>query len=247
MPSTTPHSRRARITAVLTALTAVTFTLTAMPAQAAGPAYSGKGWKANTTAGVYSFGNWPYTIVYADATARTKLRGYFNAPAAQLTSVTGLKFTNSTIIDTTPVGSCPAKGRIVVHYQYRPTGQKSISHASPCYMPTSRAAAGGHVQMDSEYWTVPGWFSSNAAINEYYRKNLVTHELGHMALAHPNRDINRDGKVANYECDKNTSGWYPVMCSPHGGARSPNFAGLYTPYDVTGLKQMAANWSLRGN
>ncbi|HEX5567255.1 MAG TPA: hypothetical protein VFY14_10110, partial [Streptomyces sp.] len=143
-------------------------------------------------------------------------------------------------------GACPPRHRIVVHYTYRPMGIKGMSQARPCYNTADRSAWGGHILMDSEYWTHRAWFSTNPTVNEAYRRDISTHELGHiLGLDHANTDVNRDGRIANYECVKSKSGRKPIMCSPN---RKPAVAdgGKFTAeYDIPGLKQMLRNYHLR--
>lgn len=220
----------------------------APPADAAGPVYSGKGWKAKTANfRIYSIHPDPYTIVFATATARTKLTPYFKTLASQITTITGAKVTVSTALDTTPIEACPPQHRIVIHYKHRPSGTKGYSRALPCYDMGDGSAWGGHVQMDSEYWTSPNWFSSNATVNESYRKDAVAHELGHIfGLDHPNTDLNKNGTVGAGECVKNSKGIKPVMCRPNRGPVPASAGGRYTAeFDAVGLKQLARNWYLR--
>ncbi|MGW0948498.1 M12 family metallo-peptidase [Streptomyces sp. NPDC002623] len=252
MPSSPSRpSLRRILTSLTAALVAVLALLAASttPAHAAtAPVYSGKGWKAGTTAfGIYSISPDPYTIVFANAAARTRLTPYLKGPVSQFTAITGIKVTISTTLDTTKPTACPTRHRIVVHYTYRPTGQSGMSQARPCYEIPDRSAWGGHVLIDTEYWTVASWFSTNATVNDGYRKDTVTHEIGHIfGLDHANTDVNKNGKVENKECVKNASGVKPIMCSTNRGAVPATAAGKYTTeFDAVGLKQMAANWILR--
>jgi hypothetical protein len=249
-----PAPKTARIHRTLYAVAAAVLTIVALllaggPARATTttPTYKGTGWKAETSQGIYSLSPDPYTIVFADSTARTKLSKYFTTPAYQVTSSVGVPVTVSTTIDTTPAGSCPSRHRIIVHYTYRPLGTKGMSQARPCHSLADGSAWGGHILMDSEYWTSGTWFSANSTLNEAYRKNAVTHELGHiLGLDHPNYDKDRDGVVENYECVKNSAGWTPVMCSPSGGYRTSTSGGKFvTEFDLAGLKQLRANYYLR--
>ncbi|MFF1444166.1 hypothetical protein [Streptomyces sp. NPDC058295] len=253
MPSSPsrPSVRRV-LTAVTAALVAVLALLAASttPAHAATttPVYAGTGWKAETADySIYSLAPGPYTIVFADSTARTKLAPYFTKPASQVTSSVGVPITVTTTIDTTPAVSCPAKGRIVVHYQYRPTGTAGLSQALPCHNTADGSAWGGHILMDSDYWTSTNWFAATTSLNEAYRRNAVTHEFGHiLGLDHPNIDLDKDGRVEAFECPKNSSGWTPVLCSPNGGNRTATYSGSFvTVFDLAGLKQLAANFYLR--
>lgn len=250
-----PTPKPARIPRTLTAITAAVVAVLALllagtttaRATTTSPVYKGTGWKAETADGIYSLAPDGYTIVFADTTARTKLAKYFTTPAAQVTSSVGVLITVSTTLDTSAATSCPARHRIVVHYTYRPMTTKGMSQARPCYNTVDGSAWGGHLLMDSEYWTSSTWFSTNATTNEAYRRNAVTHELGHiLGLGHPNYDRDKDGLVENFECVKNTSGWTPVMCSPNGGMRTSTSSGKFvTGYDLAGLTQMLANYYLR--
>jgi hypothetical protein len=246
MPSPLPRLLRPLI-APLTILAAVLTATTTAAATTLTPTYSGTGWKAETWAGIYSLSPEPYTIVFADTTARSKLTPYLTKPANQVTTTVGVPITVTTTIDTTPATACPPKHRIVIHYQYRPLGTPGYSQARPCYNTVDGSAWGGHVLMDSEYWTTASWFSTNASLNEVYRKNAVTHELGHiLGLDHANTDLDKDGLVESFECVKNSSGWTPVMCAPNGGNRSSTYAGSFvTAFDIAGLKQLLSNYTLR--
>jgi hypothetical protein len=238
---------RARTLAVLAAVVALFFAA-ASPAEAAdAPVYAGRGWKIWTSAGIYSLNPDPYTIVWADAEARTKLKPYLIKPAAQASTVTGVQITVSDTIDTTPADLCPPRHLIVVHYSYQPTGQEGMSQGRPCYEIANGSAWGGHMLIDSEYWTSASWFSADPAKNDAYRWNVITHELGHnLGLAHVNEDLNGDGAVKRGECVATATGTKPIMCDPQGGYLNPVDAGRFTPpFDEPGLKQLAANWYLR--
>lgn len=222
---------------------------TVPPADSAttGPVYSGRGWKILTSQGIYSLNPDPYEIVWADATARSKLKPYMAKPSAQVSSITGVQVTVTDTIDLTPPDACPPRHRIVVHYTYRPLGTAGMSQALPCYQISDGSAWGGHVLMDSEYWTTANWFSTDPVKNDAYRANAVSHELGHvLGLDHPNTDVDADGTVEAYECVTTASGTRPLMCSPNGGYYNSVDAGRFTPpFDEPGLKQLAANWYLR--
>jgi len=243
MPTRLQHVTRR----LLTPLAALLGVLALTAATTATPVYKGTGWKAFTSVGVYSLSPDPYVIVFANATARTKLSKYFTVPAAQVTTSVGVKVTVSTTLDTTPVGTCPARHRIVVHYVYRPTGQSGISQARPCHANANGSAWGGHILMDNEYWTKPNWFSTNPTTNDNRRKNASTHELGHiLGLDHPNTDVDKDGKVENSECVKTATGLKPIMCGPNRGNTSTADSGRFTTqYDIPGLRQMLRNYTLR--
>ncbi|NUQ95805.1 MAG: hypothetical protein HOY79_04350 [Streptomyces sp.] len=220
------------------------------PAHAAAtatPVYKGTGWRAWTSNGIYSLAPDGYTIVFANTTARSKLSAYFTGPAAQVTTSVGVPITVTTTLDTTPVTACPARHRIVVHYTYRPMGVKGMSQTRACHNTADGSAWGGHISIDTEYWSTSSWFSTSATTNNNYRKDTITHELGHaLGLDHPNLDLNKDGIVASRECVKSTAGRKPIMCSTNRGAPATADAGRYTSeYDLPGLRQMLKNYWLR--
>lgn len=250
----TPAATEAPRTPARAAMTTTTTTSTWPPTTGPTPTYDfrtyprfhGTGWKALTSHGITSIHPQPYVIVFADSTARSRLTPYLTGPASQITATTGVQVTVSTTLDTTPVGTCPAWRRIVVHYSYRPTGTAGMSTADPCVSTADNSAWGGHLRINSEYWAA-GWYSTDPTQQEIMRKNVITHELGHIfGLAHPNYDRDGDGAVENYECVKNSAGWTPTLCSPNGGYRTTSSAGRFvTEFDVAGLKQLALNWHLR--
>jgi hypothetical protein len=252
-------SRTVRILGTLTGTLTAVLALTA--ATLTSPVYTGTGWKALTTEGIYSLSPDPYEIVFADTTARSKLAKYFLLPAAQVTRSVGVPITVTTTLDATPLGTCPARHRIIVHYLHQPMGQPGMSQARPCYATGNNSAWGGHLLMDSEYWTVASWFSTDPTVNEARRKDAAAHELGHiLGLDHPNTDVDRDGIVEAGECVKNTAGLKPLLCSPNRGnplarpartgtgpvAYNVMEAGRFSKdFDLPGLRQLLANYTLR--
>lgn len=226
---------------------AAAFALVASPAAVnTEPQYSGTGWLATLDQPIQSIHPDGYEIVFASHAARIVVRPYLTGPAAQITAITGVPVTVTTKLDTTPVGTCPARHRIIVTYEHQPMGLPGYSQARPCWDTRDNSAWGGHVRMDSEYWTVYGWFGPDFAVNEMYRKNVTAHELGHIfGLDHPNEDLDGDGAAEGFECVKNAAGWTPLMCSPNGGYRTSEGAGRYVAeFDVPGLQQLAQNWHL---
>lgn len=220
-------------------------------ATAATPVYSGTGWQIATKDGIHSLSPKDYTFTFTDTSSRTRLTPYATAMASQLTSVTGTQFTVSTTIETPPAeGSCPAEHHLILGVKYRPTGVKGMSRAWNCYtnrpgQPDYRAAWGGWTWIDSEYWYA-SWFSTNSTVNAAQVKNAITHEVGHLVgLDHPNRDLDGDGVVEDYECARTTYGYLPVMCAPGlGGYTTASGGGQFTSIETPGLRQLVANYGL---
>ncbi|MFF8589921.1 hypothetical protein ACF061_00535 [Streptomyces sp. NPDC015220] len=249
---------RARYTLLPALAAALLLLFTSGQATAATALYSGTGWRAWTDNSIVSLSPDPYEVVFADDTARTQLAPYLKMPAAQVTNAVGVTITVTDTLDTTPVDACPPRHRIVVHYLYRPAGTAGMSQTYACHAIADGSAWGGHLLIDSEYWTVPGWFSSDPTVNTARQRDAVTHELGHaLGLAHPNQDLNGDGTVAAGECVQTSTGLKPIMCSPNRGNPLPTVtsdstgrtaysveAGKFsTAFDVPGLKQLLANYS----
>ncbi|MEU9470404.1 hypothetical protein AB0D78_28070 [Streptomyces avermitilis] len=244
------HAARARLATLTALLTAALLILAAAPARAAGPVYAGTGWRIWTDAGIHSLGKDPYQFTFASTSSRTRLTPYAKAVAAQLHEVTGLTFTVTTTVEAPPASGCVTEHHLILGVKYRPTGVKGMSHAYPCFtdrpgQPDDHAAWGGYAWIDSEYWYAH-WFSSNATVNAARIKNVVTHEIGHLVgLAHPNTDVDRDGKVEDFECVKTTYGYLPVMCAPgRGGYTSSTSGGKFTSRDTPGLVQLVKNYGL---
>lgn len=244
--STRPLTRLASLLGLLLAALLVSVP----PAGAAdGPVYSGHGWKALTSEGIYSISPDPYTIAFASEAGRSRLSPYLKKAAAQITDVTGVQVTVSSTIVPGPRPSCSDQPRHLIrfHYKYRPVGTwASTSYA--CHAAANGSAWGGNVYMNSQYWTVDNWFSSNDTTNAAKQANGVLHELGHiLGLAHVNYDRDGDGRVENGECVRNSGGRRPVMCAPQGGYLTAANSGRYTAeFDEPGLGQMAENYWLRG-
>ncbi|MGW6268157.1 hypothetical protein [Streptomyces sp. NPDC055060] len=234
------------------------------PAHAAGDVYKGTGWRILTGQGIQSLSPDPYVIKIVKPTASAKLsaaqaktaeaqlRAQLKKSAAQLTSVTGTKFTLASGYQK-QVTACSAAERhvIAVGMKYRPftPGSKpGYSQAHPCSASGNQSAWGGWIWMDSEYW------NGDWHIDSYRLQNLISHELGHsIGLDHANVDGSDANRTADpYECATNSSKDLPVMCSPNGGhaigkggsvTRAKKYAGQYTKWDIAGLKALKANFS----
>ncbi|WP_181785061.1 M12 family metallo-peptidase [Streptomyces phytophilus] len=242
--------QRVRMLIVAAVAVAAAMALAAPPASAAeSPVYSGRGWKAYTAKGIYSISPDPYTIVFASEAGRDRLSPYLKKVAAQITDVTGVQVTVSSTIVPGPRSSCSDQPRheIRFHYKHRPVEGSWASISYPCHAAANGSAWGGNVYMNSQYWTVDNWFSSNDTTNAAKQANGVLHELGHiMGLAHVNYDRDGDGRIEDGECVRNSAGRRPVMCAPSGGYLTAANSGRYTAeFDEPGLEQMARNYYLR--
>ncbi|KUJ69790.1 hypothetical protein ACZ90_08295 [Streptomyces albus subsp. albus] len=235
----------------------------AAQANAAGDVYQGTGWKILTNQGIQSLSPDPYVIQLVKPTpddkltpaqnkaAEKQLRAYLAKSAAQLTKITGTRFTVSGTYHK-PVSECSAVERhtIVVGVGYRPSPQHTPGRSQtwPCYAKANHSAWGGWIWMDSEYWNPAVW-----KIEPWRLANLVSHEMGHsIGLDHPNVDGKDANKTADpYECVTNRSKDLPVLCSPNGGYamgkggsvdRTKQHAGEYTAWDIAGLKALKKNF-----
>jgi hypothetical protein len=241
------HTRLGRNLLVIAAGAALALLPAVSASAASTQIYSGKGWKA--LAGIHSLSGdgTGYTIQFASADAKTKLSPAAKQAAAQLTSVTGIKFTISTTIKAS-TEACATTPRHVLTLgaKYRPLdGQAGMSGGWNCYNTADHSAWGGWAWIDTEYFTVPNWFSTDKTVNASKIKNAITHELGHtIGLDHPNKDLNGDGTVAGFECDLTSDKFLPVMCSPNGGYTAAATGGNFTSLETPGLKQLAANFTL---
>jgi hypothetical protein len=209
------------------------------------PVTSGTGWQLISAAQTTSLAPTTYAIQFDSAAARTKLTPYLKIAAANTQAHTpGVKFVVSTTLQKRVTTGCQKAGTIVVSLEYRPMGKKGFSWGGNCYRTTDHSLFAGVMRIDTE-WFYSHWFSTNATTNTYRIRNSVTHEFGHaIGLGHPNRDLNHDGKVSDYECKLNTDKTRPLMCSPNGGAVTKAGAGNYTALDLPGLKALVANYSL---
>ncbi|MFH8490714.1 hypothetical protein [Streptomyces longisporoflavus] len=236
------------------------------PAYAAGDVYKGTGWRILKGQGIESLSPDPYVIHLvkpkASATkltaAQTKkaekdLRAQAKKTAAQLTSVTGTKFTLAGGYHKEQNACNTAERHVItVGLKYRPfmPGNKpGFSQAHPCYATGNHSAWGGWIWVDSEYWK-PGDYKLSPTLIS----NMMSHEIGHaIGLDHANVDGPDANRTAdNYECVSNSTKDLPVMCSPNGGharakggtdARAEKYAGVYTKWDIAGLKALKANYS----
>lgn len=213
------------------------------------PVYSGAGWRIWTENQIHSLDSAPYTFTFASTAARTKLTPYIKAAASQLATITGVTFIVSTTVEAPPTAGCPAWHHLIVGLKYRPSGIRGESITATCTttnpgQPSNYAAWGGTAMIDTE-WFYSHWFTADATLNSVRIKNGITHETGHLVgLDHPNKDLNKDGKVTLTECQRTVHGYLPVMCGSAGGYTFKSGGGKFTSRDIPGLQQLVKNRGL---
>ena len=225
--------------AVALATTAVIGLPTTADAVTGTQIYAGTGWKANTNRSIHSIDpNRQYTITFSSTTTKNLTSKYLTRAIPQLQAA-GVKI-NIGGVETVAEGTCPPRGHIWIQRKYRPlNGKPGYSRALPCHDTTNNSAWGGVVQMDSEYYD-GRWKMSTAGM-----WNAHVHEVLHvMGLNHPNYDKDRDGRVEDYECVATSYGNRPIMCSPSGGYKTSTSMGKLVGFDVNGIKQLLANYTL---
>lgn len=230
-------------TAVVIAATLGLVAVSGTSEAATAPTTSGTGWKLLNAAQTTSLAPVTYTVQFDSTAARTKLTPYLKISAAKTQAQTpGVKFVVSSTIQKRVTTGCQAKHTIVVSLEFQPLKKKGYSQGGNCYNTLDHSMWSGYVRVDTE-WFTPKWFSTNATTNEYKIRTYTTHEFGHaIGLGHPNRDLNHDGVVKDYECPLNTDKTRPLMCSPNGGAITKAGAGGYTNLDLPGLKALVSNY-----
>jgi hypothetical protein len=180
--------------------------------------YEGTGWNIGDGNGVRYLDTKPWTIVFYDSTARTKLTPYAKLTAAHVKTHTGLTVTVTTTV-TKGTTTCPTGHTIIM----RLTSTVTRSAASQCHT-TTGAADGSRATFALGNWTN----TTLSGSHEIYRRKVVSHELGHsFGLTHPNTW---------------TSNPSPLMRGDiWGGYKSITYADDYTSQDITGFKNLVAN------
>lgn len=214
--------------------------LAALPTQAATLTTKGRGWKLTTQLGVTSLSpGRQYTITFATSAMKTRYTPYLTAAVSQAKAA-GLKLAIGGVEPVNPA-KCGPVGHIQFTELYRPLGRAGYSQGMPCPNPSKGVGTGGIVAIDSEYW------DGTWPIPAYKLRNTLVHEPLHaLGLDHPNLDLNKDGKTADYECVAAPSGETPIMCSPNGGYRTSPGTGRLTGFDLDGLKALLANARAQG-
>ncbi|WP_392838691.1 hypothetical protein [Streptomyces sp. LN500] len=237
--------RAARVAVLAGVLVPTVFTATA-EAATPGQAVAGPGWNLISPTKTTSLAPGTYTIEFDSTAARTKLTPYLKLSAANTQKLTpGVKFVVSATLQKRVTTGCQKARTIVVSLEYRPLGKAGYSQGGNCFNNADHSLWSGFMRIDTE-WFYPHWFSKTASTNTYRIRNSITHEVGHaIGLGHPNKDLNHDGVVKDYECPLNKDKTRPLMCSPNGGAVTSVGAGKYTPLDVPGVKALVANYQYR--
>ncbi|MEU5161345.1 hypothetical protein AB0G74_17285 [Streptomyces sp. NPDC020875] len=227
---------KSRISVVGAVVAAFLILLTANPAVAAGRPLEGNGWKLMAHHRVTSIAPGSvFTITFTSTALKTKYTPFLTRSLAQL-QAEGVNISIGGVTNVAPE-LCPPQGTIQFAEIYRPLGEPGASRALACWT-GDNAARGGHVQMNSEYWT--GWY-----LPEYMLHNVFPHELLHvLGLYHPNKDLNGDGTVAAHECVATSYGNKPVMCAPNGGYTTTTNQGKLVGFDLAGVRQLIANGSI---
>ncbi|MFE5854765.1 hypothetical protein ACFQ61_16355 [Streptomyces sp. NPDC056500] len=229
---------KSRFSVIGAMVAVVTLLLSAHPAVAAGRPLEGNGWKLLSNDRVTSIEpGTVFTVTFTSTALKTKYTPYLTRSIAQL-QAEGVNISIGGVTNVDPAVCPPTKGTIQFAEVYRPlNGQPGMSRALPCWT-GDNAAWGGHVQMNSEYWT--GWY-----LPTYMLNNVFPHEMLHViGLDHPNKDLNGDGTVAAGECVATSSGNKPIMCSPNGGYSTTADQGKLVGFDTAGVRQLIANGTI---
>lgn len=196
--------------------------LAAVPTQAATLATKGTGWQLTTQLGVTSLSpGRQYTITFATSAMKTRYTPYLTAAVAQAKAA-GLKLAIGGVEPVNPA-KCGPVGHIQFTELYRPLGRPGFSQGMPCPNPPKGVGTGGIVAIDSEYW------DGTWPMPAYKLRNTLVHEPLHaLGLDHPNLDLNKDGKTADYECAATPPG-RPRSCAHPTAATGPPPAWAASP------------------
>jgi hypothetical protein len=230
-----------RMKTVVAAIPAAFF-MAAIPSIAqAEDAYSGYGWEAISY--IQSIDtDVPYTINFGNEAAREVLTPYAKMIEARLENAAGIEVIVTDDLFKTYDLSCAnvPYHTITLRYRANPTENVGESRGVACADPRDWSAWGGYALLDSDYWTKTSYFSTDPVTNERIRKNVVLHEAGHvMGLSHPN-PVDENGKDIFGPCIPEDL--QPLMCvTPKPGGYQGDRAGMFTPYDAAGLRQLVTN------
>jgi hypothetical protein len=195
-----------------------------------------------------------YTVVFDTQASHDTLKPYFVKAVTQVNGISasiGSTFkvvVSDTLYTTGSASTAPPYHTIVARLSTTlPTG---ISTTGP-YWYGSKINYGSNINMNAGYW------ASDSNIPAFEKWNLVTHEFGHaLGLTHPNShhvngtDVDQDCRKGTWSAYNTASYGYqksvvPVMCYGIGGFQNNiNAAGIFTPYDVQGIRFLITNRAL---
>jgi len=214
---------KTRIASAAFTLTLAAAALIGAPGRAhptTGPVVAGNGWKLQAPR-ITHIDTGAWTIAFHDTTSRTRLTPYATNVAAELTSYLGVKFTVTTNIVPTAVGTCPPSHTI----SYRWTSKPDPAHPTSSFTGTCDnrrgAAYSAYVYINSDYW------AAGSPYPEWLRMNVIWHESGHaVGLNHPDT------------CPTDTYGVRPLMCADsYKDLRTRR----YTHYEAAGFRNLVTN------
>lgn len=238
---------RLRILAALVAAAGLLLTAAPPAESATGPVYAGRGWKVWTDNGIYSLNPDPYTIVFADTAARTKLKPYLLKPAAQASTVTGVQITVTDLIDTTPALHLPSTAPDHRLLQL-PAHRRSRHVAGPRLPPDRRRLRVGRPHahrlrvLDVPELVLHGRGQERRLPVE--RHHPRTRPQPRPRPRHRRLERRRHREARRMRRDRHRHQAHHVRSArrlPQPHRRRP----LHTPFDEPGLRQLAANWYLR--
>jgi hypothetical protein len=203
---------------------------------------SGTGWEAMPQVdGIYAAN--PFVINFGSESAKNTLLPYAQFIEAQLEATTDLEFdiVTSPYLDGTPTCAEVPYHTITLRYRSNYYGDGS-SHGINC-ITQENTTWGGWAYINSDYWTIPDMFYADDIKNESVRKNVVSHEFGHiLGLSHPN-PVDSNGEDVWGNCVPEAL--QPLLCilsnGYPGGYLAQANAGKFTSYDLNGLNQLIAN------
>jgi hypothetical protein len=204
--------------------------------------------------GITSVDSATYTVAFDTQQSHDTLKPYFVKAVTQVNGISasiGSAFkvvVSDTLYTTGNANAAPPYHTIVARLSSTlPTGVSTTGQ----WIGGSHTDWGANINMNAGYW------ASDSNVPAFEKWNLVTHEFGHaLGLTHPNShhvngtDVDQDCRKGTWSAYNTASYGYqksivPVMCYGIGGFQNNlNAAGLFTPYDIQGLRFLIVNKSL---